>query len=198
MPELVPMSQETRDYVRSIALRIVRNPADADDITQDALLLAYRYRDAFRGDSQYKTWLHRVTHSAALMFLRKRRRYDRETSGARGADAQECGLVLERASCPSTSFARACSRQRLDRARAAVARLGERYPEVFWRRYGEGYTESEIARDLGLSLATVKTRAHRAKLAVAAACAASEAEEAAEQGAADERGGSGPGGLCAA
>jgi RNA polymerase sigma-70 factor (ECF subfamily) len=49
-----------------------------------------------------------------------------------------------------------------------VSRLGDKYGPIFWMRYLEGYTETEIAERLGLSLATVKTRAHRARLAARA------------------------------
>src|SRR5205809_8096140 len=70
--------ERTRAYVKSVALKYVRNEQDADDVTQDAMLLAHRYRDSFRGESRYTTWLYRVTATAALMFLRRRRRLSRE------------------------------------------------------------------------------------------------------------------------
>lgn len=161
--------RQSREYVRAIALRIVKNPADADDVAQDALVLAFRYRDSFRGESRYSTWLHRITQTAALMYLRKRRRYWREIpESASGDDAQERTTQLARASTPATALSDLDCREQLEHTRQIVERLGERYPEVFWRRYGQGFTETEIAADLGLSLATVKTRAHRAKLAVTA------------------------------
>src|ERR1043165_6555170 len=69
---------KTRDYVRSVAMKYVRNDQDAEDVTQDAMLLAHRYKDSFRGESRYTTWLYRVTATAALMFLRKQRRLSRE------------------------------------------------------------------------------------------------------------------------
>lgn len=163
-------NRQTREYVRAIALRIVKNPADAEDVAQDALVLAYRYRDSFRGESQYSTWLHRITQTAALMYLRKRRRYWREIPESAGGDeGKERATQLARASTPATAVTELSCREELEHTRQVVEKLGERYPEVFWRRYGQGYTETEIASDLGLSLATVKTRAHRAKLAVAAA-----------------------------
>jgi RNA polymerase sigma factor (sigma-70 family) len=103
------------------------------------------------------------------MYLRKRRRYWREIpESASGDDAQERTTQLARASTPATALSDLDCREQLEHTRQIVERLGERYPEVFWRRYGQGFTETEIAADLGLSLATVKTRAHRAKLAVAA------------------------------
>jgi RNA polymerase sigma factor (sigma-70 family) len=53
----------------------------------------------------------------------------------------------------------------------ALAALGAKYPAVFWKRYGEGRTETEIARELGISVAAVKTRAFRARQAAMAAVA---------------------------
>ena len=58
------VSEQTRSYVRSVAMKYVRNESDADDVTQDALLLARRYRSSFRGDARYTTWLYRVTRDA--------------------------------------------------------------------------------------------------------------------------------------
>src|SRR6187549_2314413 len=87
----------TREFVRAIAMRFVKNPADADDVAQDALVLAFRYRDSFRGESQYSTWLHRITQTAALMYLRKRRRYWREVPESASDDPQERPSSLERA-----------------------------------------------------------------------------------------------------
>jgi DNA-directed RNA polymerase specialized sigma24 family protein len=60
----------TRAYVRSIAMKYVRNEHDAEDVTQDAMLLAHRYRDSFRGESRYSTWLYRVTVNVVLMHRR--------------------------------------------------------------------------------------------------------------------------------
>ena len=71
---------DTRAYVKSVAMKYVRNETDAEDVTQDALLLAHRYRDSFRGESRYSTWLYRVTATAALMFLRRQRRLSRPTA----------------------------------------------------------------------------------------------------------------------
>src|SRR4029077_12051264 len=77
-----------RGFVRSIAMKYVRDEADAEDVTQDAMLLAHRYRASFRGDSRYSTWLYRVTATAALMFLRRQRRLAREVpaSGSTSTD----------------------------------------------------------------------------------------------------------------
>src|SRR5678816_1856321 len=93
--------ERTRAYVRSIAMKYVHNEHDAEDVTQDAMLLAHRYRDAFRGDSRYSTWLYRVTATAALMFLRKQRRLAREIPASGTGPDEEGTPLLERQASPA-------------------------------------------------------------------------------------------------
>ena len=159
----------TRAYVRSIAMKYVHNEHDADDVTQDAMLLAHRYRDSFRGDSRYSTWLYRVTATAALMFLRKQRRLAREIPASGTGSVDEDGTPwLDRVSAPTDLRAEVIARADLGVVADAVAKLGAKYPAVFWKRYGEGRTETEIAKELGVSVAAVKTRAFRARQAALA------------------------------
>jgi RNA polymerase sigma-70 factor (ECF subfamily) len=158
----------TRAYVRSIAMKYVHNEHDAEDVTQEAMLLAFRYRDAFRGDSRYSTWLYRVTATAALMFLRKQRRLSREIPASGTGTDDEATPWLERVAAPTDLRAEVIARADLGVVADAVARLGAKYPAVFWKRYGEGRTETEIAQELGVSVAAVKTRAFRARQAALA------------------------------
>jgi RNA polymerase sigma-70 factor (ECF subfamily) len=162
-PELNDLDR-TRAYVRSVALKYVRDEADAEDVTQDAMLLAHRYKDQFRGESRYSTWLYRVTATAALMFLRKQRRLAREIPSSGSVDDEGTGL-LERQAAPGDLRGEVIARAESNTVADAVAALGAKYPAVFWKRYGEGRTETEIAKELGLSVAAVKTRAFRARQA---------------------------------
>lgn len=158
----------TRAYVRSVAMKYVRDEHDAEDVTQDALLLAHRHRHSFRGDSRFSTWLYRVTATAALMYLRRQRRRAREIP-ASGTTDDEGTPLLERHAAPSHLGDKVAARGELDVMSSAVSRLGAKYEPVFWKRYGEGRTETEIAQELGLSVAAVKTRAFRARQAALAA-----------------------------
>ena len=160
--------ERSRPYVRSIAMKYVRNEQDAEDVTQDAMLLAHRYRHAFRGDSRYSTWLYRITATAALMFLRKQRRLAREIPASGAGVDEEATPWLERVAAPTDLRAEVIARADLALVADAVASLGARYPAVFWKRYGEGRTETEIAKELGVSVAAVKTRAFRARQAALA------------------------------
>ncbi len=156
--------ERTRAYVRSVALKYVRDDHDADDVTQDAMLLAHRYRDSFRGESRYTTWLYRVTATAALMFLRKQRRLSRELP-ASSSTTEDGTPLLDRAPAPGDLRDELAARDELGEVGRAVAALGAKYPAVFWKRYGEGRTETEIAKELGISVAAVKTRAFRSRQA---------------------------------
>ena len=162
--------ERTRAYVKSVAMKYVRNDQDADDVAQDALLLAHRYRNSFRGESRYTTWLYRVTATAALMFLRKQRRIAREVPASTATD-EEGTPWLERQAADTDTRAEVMARAELDDVRTAVAALGAKYPAVFWKRYGEGRTETEIAAELGISVAAVKTRAFRGRQAALRAAA---------------------------
>jgi len=161
---------ETRAYVKSVAMKYVRNETDAEDVTQDAMLLAHRYRESFRGESRYSTWLYRVTATAALMFLRRQRRTSRELPSSASIDDEGVPL-LERAPSGADLRGEVIARAELDHVQEAVAALGAKYPAVFWKRYGEGRTETEISRELGISVAAVKTRAFRGRQAALRAAA---------------------------
>jgi RNA polymerase sigma-70 factor (ECF subfamily) len=156
--------ERDRAYAKAVAMKYVRDDQDAEDVAQDAMLLAHRYRDAFRGESRYSTWLYRIAATAALMFLRRQRRHAREIPASSAVDDEGTGWI-ERLIAPTDVRAETIARAELDDVRRAVAALGARYPAVFWKRYGEGRTETEIARELGLTVAAVKTRAFRGRQA---------------------------------
>jgi RNA polymerase sigma-70 factor (ECF subfamily) len=68
---LAQLYRSYRDNVYRICLRMVRNPSDAEDLVQETFLRVINKIHTFRGDSQFSTWLYRVTKNVALMQLRK-------------------------------------------------------------------------------------------------------------------------------
>jgi len=140
-----------RAYVYAIAHRIVGSDA-ADDIAQDAMLLAYVHRDAFRGESRYRTWLYRIAATAALGYLRKRKRSREQPVD----DAMPA--AIDPAASPESQVA--------DREAAIVAArlletLDPKYRDVVVLR--TELSEAQTAERLGISVANVKVRAHRAR-----------------------------------
>jgi len=62
-----------RKHVYSVCLRILKNSADAEDLTQQTFLQVFRKLGTFRGESGFSTWLHRVTINVVLMHLRRKK-----------------------------------------------------------------------------------------------------------------------------
>jgi RNA polymerase sigma factor (sigma-70 family) len=102
------------------------------------------------------------------MYLRRQKRLSREVPASAGADDETPSWLETRPSLEDGPDEVVAESELLERVRRGVAALGDKYVPIFWMRYLEGYTESEIAQKLGLTLATVKTRAHRAKVAAKA------------------------------
>lgn len=153
-------------FVHAAALRIVRDPDAAADVTQDALLRIFAADHTYRGDAAYSTWVYRVAATSALMWLRCQRRRQREVPGdAPRADQDDGPGLLERLPAGPTPEELVASAERATAALHAVDALGAKYGEVFRLRYREGCSETETARRLGTTLPTVKTRAHRALVA---------------------------------
>jgi RNA polymerase sigma-70 factor (ECF subfamily) len=168
MVALPPFDAAVRNYVFSVAMKYVKDEDAAADVAQDALLLAHRHRASFRGDSQFSTWMYRITATSALMYLRRQRRLSREVPSTTSDDEEGTGIIESRPSPSPDPCDSLAGRQVMRAIHDGVSRLGDKYGPIFWMRYLEGYTETEIAERLGLSLATVKTRAHRARLAARA------------------------------
>lgn len=118
----------TRVY--SLAMRMLRSEADAEDITQEVLLQVIRRLDTFRGASTFDTWLYRVTVNAVLV-LRRKRASARERQFAE--DVRETGHASSnrRGSAPVQPDAEALDRERWRRVEAAIDQLPEGYRDLF-------------------------------------------------------------------
>ncbi|ACY12925.1 RNA polymerase sigma factor [Haliangium ochraceum] len=159
------LGDSERNYVYSVAMKYVKDEEAAADVAQDALLLAHRHRGSFRGDSRYSTWLYRIAATTALMYLRKKRRRSREILSP--LRVEEDSVLAQHPRSPESGPDDAvASQEAMEIIRQRLGELGDKYERIFWLRYLEGYTETEIAALLDLTLATVKTRAHRARVAV--------------------------------
>ncbi|HEX3314279.1 MAG TPA: sigma-70 family RNA polymerase sigma factor [Gemmataceae bacterium] len=151
----------------SVARRMLGNEADAQDAVQDAFLNAFRSLDSFHGDARLSTWLHRILVRAALMKLRRRHRKP-ETSiddllPKFRADGHAMEPAVSRSESPTTALER---REVRDQVQAAIDRLPENYRTVLVLRDIEGVGTEEAAQMLGESPAAVKTRLHRARMAL--------------------------------
>ncbi len=156
----IQFTEKEREFVYGVTMKYLKDDEEARDATQDAMLLAFRHRDSFRGDSRFTTWLYRIAATTALMRLRKRRRSPQVLSSSTRDD--ETPQAEPRSTDPSPEEM-SSSAESIAQYERNLASMGEKYGNIFRMRFLEGYSEAEIAEELGLNVSTVKTRAYRAR-----------------------------------
>jgi RNA polymerase sigma-70 factor, ECF subfamily len=151
----------------SVARRMLGNEADAQDAVQDAFLNAFRSLDSFHGGAQIGTWLHRILVRAALMKLRRRRRKPETSIDDLLPKFHNDGHPIDPAANADASPTAVLERQEARaQVQAAIDRLPENYRTVLVLRDIEGLGTEEAAEVLGETSAAVKTRLHRARMAL--------------------------------
>ena len=141
--------------VYSLCLRMLGNPAEAEDVTQDVFVQLFRKSGSFRGDSAFTTWLHRMTVNQVLMRFRKKGVKLESTSD----DGDFADVVQAGTERPSRMPI--VDRIALDRA---ITELPPGYRAVFVLHDVEGYEHEEIARQLGCTIGTSKSQLHKARM----------------------------------
>jgi RNA polymerase sigma-70 factor, ECF subfamily len=155
-----------RPYERRVyaaALAILRNPADAEDVAQEAVVKAFANIRQFRAESRFSTWLIQITVNEALMRRRRERTVIMEGIDDRREEETDYAPreFADWREIPSEALERKEVRQRLA---DALATLDHKYREVFVLRDMEQLNIQETAEALGISTASVKTRLLRARL----------------------------------
>ena len=151
---------QTRVY--NLALRMMGNPHDAADAAQDAFMHALRKLSGFRGDSAFTTWMHRVTMNACYDILRKQRRQPMLHLVSDDPDAP-----IREPGPPGPDHSEEVSSS-LD-AQAALREIPEEFRAVLVLADVHDLPFQEIAQILDIPIGTVKSRAHRGRLALARA-----------------------------
>jgi RNA polymerase sigma-70 factor (ECF subfamily) len=160
-----------QDKVFRLALRFVRTESEAKEVVQDTLLTVWRKLDSFKGDAQFSSWLYRVTANAALMRLRSQRRHAEISTEDLEPSVLERTPQYGQIHAPGDNWSRRPDEQlQSERLKAEIQRAVDALPEiyrtVFLIRDVDGHSTEETAEILGVSVPTVKTRLHRARLAL--------------------------------
>jgi RNA polymerase sigma-70 factor, ECF subfamily len=152
---------ERRVYV--MALSFLHNEADAEDAAQEAFLKAYRNLSSFRGEAKFGTWLVSITLNEARSRIRSRDRIKMESLDEPPDDQgpNTPALLRDWKEIPSEALERKEIRLLLQRAITALPLI---YREVFQLRDIEQLSVNEAAAALGISIAAVKVRLHRARM----------------------------------
>jgi RNA polymerase sigma-70 factor (ECF subfamily) len=136
--------------VYAVCLRLSGDRSDAERLTQDTFVRAWRSLRSFRGESRFTSWLHRM---AVNEVLQDRRSKTRRELRVRPASDEELARAAQRDGSPGL---------RIDLERA-IAELPEGARQVLVLYEIEGYPQEEIGRMLGIATGTVKAQLHRAK-----------------------------------
>jgi RNA polymerase sigma-70 factor (ECF subfamily) len=160
------------DKLYRLAMRFVRNETDAQEILQDAFLSAWRNLPTFEGRAQFGSWMYRVTVNAALMLLRSRNRHpevtvdDIEPTLLNQAVSDNGQLMRASADWSQRPDEQLQSDEVRRHIQASVDALPDGLRTVFLLRDVEELSTEDTAELLGLSVPAVKTRLHRARLAL--------------------------------
>lgn len=145
-------------HVYCLCLRMLKNTAEAEDLTQQVFLQLFRKIATFRGDSSFSTWLHRISVNAVLMHLRRKRPADGQIEslddpGAGGVDSDQ----LADASTGAPGVIDSLNLKR------AIRLLPAGYKRFFLLHDLMGYQHREIAVQLGCSIGCSKSQLHKAR-----------------------------------
>lgn len=149
------------------AKRFLDQDEDAQDAVQEAFLSAFRNLDKFQGDSRLYTWLHRIVVNQALMKLRSRRRKPERNIDDLLPRYSEAGERSELGQAWAVTYDTAAASNEVgEMVRGGIDQLPDDYRTILIMRDLEGLNTAETAEALGLSEAAVKTRLHRARMAL--------------------------------
>lgn len=146
--------------------RLVRDPAEAEDVAQEAFIKAYRALPGFRGESAFYTWLYRIGVNTAKNWLIA---HGRRAPTATEIDSTEAegfaeSDLLRDVDTPERML---MSKQIADTVNAAMARLPEELRTAITLREIEGLSYEEIAQVMDCPIGTVRSRIFRAREAIA-------------------------------
>lgn len=151
--------------VVKLVLRYVRNPAEAEDIAQEAFIKAYRALPQFRGDSAFYTWMYRIAINTAKNSLASRDRspiaYEIDLN-----DPEESHSVQIRLQDPDTPEGMALTEEIRGIVNSAIDALPEELKTAIVLRELDGLSYEEIAAAMECPVGTVRSRIFRAREAI--------------------------------
>ncbi|OPZ14756.1 MAG: ECF RNA polymerase sigma-E factor [Bacteroidetes bacterium ADurb.BinA245] len=145
-----------QEYVFTLVLRIVKNREDAEEVSQDVFIKAYKNLNSFRGDSKFSTWLYTIVNNTGISFLRKRKleiySLDNEAVFER-ADNIDSGV--------SANVIEQKSKQAM--VNEAIALLSPEDALAITLFYKAEQSLEEMAKAMGIETNAAKVRLHRAR-----------------------------------
>ncbi|MFI3312359.1 MAG: sigma-70 family RNA polymerase sigma factor [Eubacteriales bacterium] len=143
--------------VYTMALRMVGNPEDALDVSQEAFLKAWRGLKGYRSDAKFSTWLYRLATNVAIDFLRREKRQKAVSL----TDEEQAETAVEDAK--ADPFHQISEKMEREHIAKALEQLEPEYRQALVLRAVNGLSYDEIAQATGAKAGTVKSRIARAR-----------------------------------
>jgi RNA polymerase sigma factor (sigma-70 family) len=141
-----------QDIVFSIALKVLKNREDAEEMAQESFIKAYKSLHTFQGKAKFSTWLYRITYNTCISETRKKKQYFTSTDDVQISDeAEEMNLD----GIPAEN--------REKYVKAALEKLPEDEYTLVVLYYFEDQSVEEISKVTGLSESNTKVKLHRAR-----------------------------------
>ncbi|MDJ0781782.1 MAG: sigma-70 family RNA polymerase sigma factor [Desulfosarcinaceae bacterium] len=151
----------------NFGLKMCGDSRDAEDMVQDTFLNVFKYLKDFRHETKFRNWLYRVATSTCLKRRRKSKYApDRELSLDEFLPKDEADISDTVPQWAAQPLAQVLNEELAQRLKTAIVELPEKYRLVLVLRDVEGFSTTETADILKLSVANVKVRLHRARLAL--------------------------------
>jgi RNA polymerase sigma-70 factor (ECF subfamily) len=168
MADQAHFAEEAMEYMSSLysaALRMTRNPADAEDLVQETYLKAYRAYGSFKEGTNLKAWLYRILTNTFINTYRARKRRPEQTELD---DVEDLYLYRRLGGLEAVSAGRSAEEEVLEHfteseVKTAVEELPEQFRLAVLLADVEGFSYKEIAEILDIPIGTVMSRLHRGR-----------------------------------
>ncbi len=154
---------EYKDKIYNYVSRMLSDPYEAEDVTQEAFLRAYRSLPRFRGASSFHTWLYRIASNLAIDVVRKRKRTEPTFSLDEPLESEEGEYEREIPAETGGPEDMTTTRETQVAVRRAIMDLPEKLRNVMILYELQGETYEDIAEILDVPLGTVKSRLFNAR-----------------------------------
>jgi RNA polymerase sigma-70 factor (ECF subfamily) len=145
-----------KSYVYTLTIRFTKSREDAEEVSQDIFVKAYRALADFKGTAKFSTWLYTIVNTTCITFLRKKRLNIQSLDDERTfeiADSQDSGFRANQVE----------QKSRQNMVNEAIAMLNPDDAEIITLFYKNEQSLEEIGQILGLEANTAKVRLHRAR-----------------------------------